>query len=192
MPVSPSEVTALLEAAGGGDRGAFDKLFEAVYGELRAIAHRQVRRAGANPTLDTTALVHEAYVKFSKQAHWSVANRLHFYRLAARAMRSVVIDHARRRGRAKRGGDRVAVELDEQLVAAPERSAELLAVDEALCRLESVEPELAQLVEWRFYAGLSIDEIAELLEVSDRTVKRRWRSARAFLYQDLAAQGITT
>ncbi len=185
------EITALLEAAGGGDRNAIDRLFEAVYAELHTIAHRQLRRSAGPSTLNTTGLVHEAYVKFSKQERWSVANRVHFYRLAARAMRSVVIDHARRKGRVKRGGELVAVELDERLLAAPERAEELLAVDEALSRLESVEPELAQVVEWRFYAGLSVDEIAGLLEVSDRTVKRRWRSARAFLFQDLTAQGFS-
>jgi RNA polymerase sigma factor (TIGR02999 family) len=186
------EITALLVAVEQGDRGAFDRLFEAVYAELRTIARRQLRRSAPADTLSTTALVHEAYLKFSKQAKWSVENRRHFYALAARAMRSVVIDHARRRGRVKRGGARVAVELDEQLVAVPERAEDLLAVDEALSRLESADPDLAQLVEWRFFAGLSVEEIAGLLDISDRTVKRRWRSARAFLYQDLAAQGITT
>ncbi len=186
------EITALLVAAGGGDRSAFDRLFEAVYSELRTIAHRQLRRSMGHPTLDTTALVHEAYLKFSKQEQWTVANRLHFYRLAARAMRSVVIDHARSRGRVKRGGDRVLVELDEGIAAAPVRADELVAVDDALSRLETIEPELAQLVEWRFFAGLSVEEIATLLEVSDRTVKRRWRTARAFLFQDLSAQGYVT
>jgi RNA polymerase sigma factor (TIGR02999 family) len=189
---APAEITALLVAIGGGDRGAFDCLFETVYAELRAIAHRQLRRFSAQETLDTTALVHEAYLKFSRQAHWSVGNRMHFYCLAARAMRSVVIDRARHRGRAKRGGDQAIVELDEQIFAAPTRATDLLAIDEALTRLESSEPELAQLVEWRFFAGLSIEEIAALLGVSDRTIKRRWRSARAFLYQDLVAQGMTS
>jgi len=190
--IPPSEITALLVAAGGGDRSAFDRLFEAVYSELRTIAHRQLGRSLGAQTLDTTGLVHEAYVRFSKQEHWSVADRLHFYRLAARAMRSIVIDRARRRGRLKRGGDRVVLELDELEVAVPERADELLAVEDALSRLERVEPELAQLVEWRFYAGLSVDEIADLLAVSDRTVKRRWRVARAFLAQDLLAQGYAT
>jgi len=151
----PAEITALLEAVGRGDRRAFDRLFEAVYAELRTIAHRQLRRFSAAETLDTTSLVHEAFLKFSKQENWSVANRVHFYRLAAHAMRSVVIDRARRRGRVKRGGDRLVVELDADNLAAPTRASELLAIDDALTRLESAEPELAQLVEWRFFAGLS-------------------------------------
>jgi RNA polymerase sigma factor (TIGR02999 family) len=186
---APAEITALLLAVGGGDRAAFDRLFEAVYAELRTIAHRQLRRFSASETLDTTSLVHEAFLKFSKQEHWSVENRGHFYGLAARAMRSVVIDRARRRGRVKRGGGQLLVELDMERFAAPTRASELVAIDESLTRLETAEPELAQLVEWRFFAGLSIEDIAELLGVSDRTVKRRWRSARAFLYQDLVAQG---
>lgn len=187
---SPSEITVLLEAVARGDRQAFDRLFEAVYSELRTIAHRQLRRSSAAETLDTTSLVHEAFLKFSKQQHWSVVSRAHFYSLAARAMRSVVIDRARRRGRVKRGGDQLVVSLEEDRYPAPTRATELLAIDDALTRLEGAEPELAQLVEWRFFAGLSTDEIAELLGVSDRTVKRRWRSARAFLYQDLVAQGM--
>ena len=189
---APVEITALLVAMGGGDRAAFDRLFEAVYAELRRIAHHQLRRFSAAETLDTTSLVHEAFLKFSQQQSWSVENRVHFYRLAARAMRSVVIDRARQRGRIKRGGDQLAIELDEERIAAPARASELVAIDESLTRLETAEPELAQLVEWRFFAGLSIEEIAELLGVSDRTVKRRWRSARAFLYQDLVAQGTST
>lgn len=188
---APAEITALLVAMGAGDRVAFDRLFAVVYTELRGIAHRQLRRFSAE-TLDTTSLVHEAYLKFSRQAEWSVANRVHFYRLASRAMRSVVIDRARRRGCVKRGGLQAPIELDEQLVAAPDRASELLAVDDALTRLESADPELAELVEWRFFAGLSVDEVASLLGVSDRTVKRRWRSARAFLYQDLVAQGMAS
>lgn len=185
---APAEITALLLAVGSGDSLAFNRLFEVVYSELRTIARQQLRRFSAAESLDTTALVHEAYLKFSRQEHWSVESRVHFYCLAARAMRSVVIDHARRRSRIKRGGDQVEVELDEDRFAAPVRATELLAIDEALTRLEGAEPELAQIVEWRFFAGLSVEEIAGLLGVSDRTVKRRWRSARAFLYQDLIAQ----
>jgi RNA polymerase sigma factor (TIGR02999 family) len=184
------EITTLLAAAGAGDRGASDRLFEAVYAELRRIARRQRAAAAPSATLSTTALVHEAYLKLSGEARWTVEDRRHFFALAARAMRHVLVDHVRRRGRLKRGGGALALELEAEEVAAPDRGEELMALDEALGRLESVEPELAQLVEWRFFAGLSVEEIAELVGVSDRTVKRRWRSARAFLYQDLASQGI--
>lgn len=184
------EITTLLAAAGAGDRGASDRLFEAVYAELRRIARRQRAAAAPMATLSTTALVHEAYLKLSGEARWSVEDRRHFFALAARAMRHVLVDHVRRRGRLKRGGGALALDLEAEEIAAPDRGEELVALDEALDRLESVEPELAQLVEWRFFAGLSVEEVAELTGVSDRTVKRRWRSARAFLYQDLAAQGI--
>jgi RNA polymerase sigma factor (TIGR02999 family) len=187
---APSEVTRLLAAVGAGDRAAIDRLFEVVYAELRRIAQRQLRGAVREETLSTTALVHEAYLKLSRDAGWSVRDRGHFFALAARAMRHVLVDHARHRGRAKRGGGAVPLSLDDALVPAPERAEELLALDGALDRLESADPELARLVEWRFFAGLSVEEVAELLEVSDRTVKRRWRAARAFLYRDLAAQGV--
>lgn len=184
------EITTLLAAAGAGDRGASDRLFEAVYAELRRIARRQRAAAAPSATLSTTALVHEAYLKLSGEARWTVEDRRHFFALAARAMRHVLVDHVRRRGRLKRGGGALALDLEAEEIAAPDRGEELVALDEALDRLESVEPELAQLVEWRFFAGLSVEEIAELVGVSDRTVKRRWRSARAFLYQDLSSQGI--
>ncbi|MEZ5313911.1 MAG: ECF-type sigma factor [Thermoanaerobaculia bacterium] len=187
-----TEITGLLAGVERGDQEAFGRLFELVYHELRKIAQRQLRRAVPADTLGTTALVHEAYLKFSRQAHWSVADRRHFFALAARAMRSIVVDHARRRDRQKRGGGDVVLELNEDRVAAPERAAVLLAVDGALARLERTEPDLAQLVEWRFFAGLSIDEIAVLLDVSDRTIKRRWRLARAVLQRDLVAQGVTS
>ena len=168
----PTEITALLRAVGQGDRSALDRLFEQVYGELRRIARRQLRTALPAATLDTTALVHEAYLKLSGGGPWSTRDRSHFYALTAQAMRRVLIDHARRRTRQKRGGRMVA-----------------LALDQALARLEAVDPELASLVEWRFFAGLSVEEIAELREVSDRTVKRHWRLARAFLFREMAAQG---
>ena len=190
-PPASAEVTTLLAAVGTGDRAAVDRLFELVYDELRRIARRQLRGARGAETLSTTALVHEAYLKLSRDGGWSVHDRAHFFALAARAMRHVLVDHARHRGRAKRGGGIAALELDEALVAAPDRGAELLAIDDALGRLEAAAPELARLVELRFFAGLSIEEVAELRGVSDRTVKRHWRSARAFLYQDLAAQGLT-
>lgn len=191
VPSEPSEVTALLAAISRGDAGAVDKLFERVYAELRRIARRQLRSAARGETLSTTVVVHEAYLRLSRDGAWSVNDRSHFFALAARAMRHVLIDHARHRGRVKRGSGVAALELDEARLSAPARADELLALDAALDRLEASDPELARLVEWRFFAGLSIDEIAELLEVSDRTVKRRFRAARAFLYRDLAEQGFT-
>ena len=184
-----AEITALLLAAEGGSADASNRLYEAVYGELRRLARAQLRRGPTARTLDTTALVHEAFLKLSGAASWTVENRRHFFSLAARAMRLVLVDHARRQGSQKRGGGQFAVDLDPALVATPDRADELVALDGSLARLEAADPELARLVEWRFFAGLSVDEISELAGVSDRTVKRRWRSARAFLHQDLAAQG---
>jgi len=183
------DITTLLRAAGTGDRAASDQVFEAVYAELRRIARRQRAVPGPGATLSTTALVHETYLRLGGNARWTVEDRRHFFALAARVMRLVLIDHARRRNRRKRGGQVTILDLEVQDLASPDRAAELVALDEALGRLESAEPELAQLVEWRFFAGLTVEQIAELLGVSDRSVKRRWRSARAFLYQDLIAQG---
>lgn len=189
--VPSAEITALLRAAEGGAAEASNRLYEAVYAELRRLARRQLALGPSSRTLDTTALVHEAYVKLSGEARWTVENRRHFFALAARAMRMVLVDRARRQGRQKRGGGQFAVDLERVELAAPDRAEELVALDGSLERLEGADPELARLVEWRFFAGLSVEEIAELVGVSDRTVKRRWRAARAFLHQDLAAQGFT-
>lgn len=182
----PGPVTLLLQKIGEGESGAVDRLFALLYEELHRIARRQLRSSREAPTLNTTALVHEAYLKLSNEARWSVRDRAHFYALAGRAMRELLIDHARTRGRKKRGGGVVPLSLESLDVPVAERADELLALDSALERLEAVDPELARLVEWRFFAGLSHGEIAELLDVSERTIKRHWRSARAFLYQELA------
>lgn len=192
MPPPEAEaerITALLRAAEAGDRDAVGRLFERVYGELRRIASRQLRAAPPFETLDTTALVHEAYLKLSGGARWSTRDRFHFYALTGQAMRRVLIDHARRRTRQKRGGRDLPVALDEELAAVAARGEELIALDRALDRLEQVDPALAQIVEWRFFAGLSVEEIAELRGVTDRTVKRHWRLARAFLLRELTAAG---
>ena len=187
--VDSAEITALLRAVEGGDKVAIGTLFERVYGELQRIARRQLRAAPPLQTLHTTELVHEAYVRLSGAAHWSTRDRFHFFALTAQAMRRVLIDHARKRTRQKRGGRGVPLSLEEVDVPVAERADELLALDGALARLEETDAELARIVEWRFFAGMSTEEIAELHGVSDRTVKRRWRLARAFLLQELAAQG---
>jgi len=189
---SAPEITQLLRAIQGGDRAASDRLFERVYGELRKIARRQLRAVPQAETLSTTALVHEAYLKLSGSARWSTRDRFHFFALTAQAMRQVLIDHARKRTRQKRGGRAIALTLEEVELPVAERAAELVALDAALEKLAGTDPELARLVEWRFFGGLSVEEIAELLAVSDRTVKRHWRLARAFLFQELQAQGFTS
>lgn len=188
--MNSAEITALLRAVEGGDKVAIGTLFERVYGELRKIARRQLRAAPPLQTLHTTELVHEAYVRLSGAAQWSTRDRFHFFALTAQAMRRVLIDHARKRTRQKRGGRGIPLSLEEVDVPVAERADELIALDGALARLEETDAELARIVEWRFFAGMSTDEIAELHGVSDRTVKRRWRLARAFLLQELAAQGL--
>jgi len=185
----PGEVTLLLRAAEGGDRSAFDRLFSLIYGELRAIARRQLQAMRPHETINTTGLVHEAYLKLARNAAWTMRDRRHFYALVARAMRLILIDHARSRMRERRGGGAPAVTLSELDLAASERAAELVALDEALDKLGALDEELARLVEYRFFAGLSLEEIAELSGRSVRTLKRHWQLARAFLQRELEAQG---
>ena len=186
------DITGLLRASEAGDRRAAEALFAALYGDLRRVAHRELRGSAIpNATLSTTALVNEAYLKLSRNAGWSPRDRYHFFAVASRAMRQVIVDHARSRLRQKRGGQHVKLSLDEALVPVEERAEELVALDGALARLERQDPELARIVEWRFFAGLTVEEIARALDVSERTVKRHWRTARAVLYHDLESQGFT-
>jgi RNA polymerase sigma factor (TIGR02999 family) len=191
LPLDPAdgagEITGLLRAAESGDRESVDRLFQSVYGEMRRLAHREIRAAGLHGTLNTTGLVHEAYLKLSRGG-WSIRDRQHFYAIAARAMRMVLLDDARHRLREKRGGGHAPVPLEAVEAAQPASGTpeELLALDGALKELESAAPDLARVVEWRFYAGLSVEEIAKSLEVSDRTVRRQWRAARAFLFRRLS------
>jgi RNA polymerase sigma factor (TIGR02999 family) len=187
--VDASEITALLQAAHGGDRQSFDRLFGVVYQELRRIAQRQLRSAPPSVTLETTALVHEAYLRLRRNEQWSTRDRQHFYALAAQVMRRLVIDYARARTRSKRGGKLALYPLESVDLPVAERAESLVALDEALDRLSRADPELAHLVEWRFFGGMSTEEVADLMAVSERTVKRRWRLARAFLLQELAPEG---
>jgi RNA polymerase sigma factor (TIGR02999 family) len=190
-PATPGDITSLLEAIATGDREALDRLFALVYEELRRLARRRLRAGPPSPALQTTALVHETYLKLAGAEGWTAVDREHFFALAGRAMRQIVIDDARRRLSDRRGGGAEALSLDSAEITGRERSTDLIALDAALDRLHEVDLELAQLVESRFFAGRSLEEIAELTGVSTRTLKRRWRVARAFLYQELARQGIT-
>lgn len=187
-----ADVTALLRAVEAGDAAASARLFDLVYDELRKIARGALRRSPGSSTLETTALVHEAYLKLADPESWTVRDRYHFFALVSQAMRHILIDRARGRMRAKRGAGLAPLALDafEKLdVAAPERSDELLALDSALSKLERIDPELGRLVEWRFFGGLSVERIAEIQGISGRTVKRHWQTARAYLFRELAGEG---
>lgn len=161
-----------------------DGFYRATYEELRRLA-RSVRKRGAPETLNATALVHEAYLKLSRSRGLGSDSRLHFKRIAARAMRQVIVEAARRRNALKRGGDFVFVTHDEALQSAPMRSEQILALDAALIRLHDQSPRRATVVEYRFFGGYSIAETAELLGVSESTVERDWRAARAWLAMQL-------
>ncbi len=177
-----SDITALVHAAGAGDRDALQSLFSAVYSEIKYLARRQLA-AQHNATLDTTGLVHEAYLKLIQPESLVLRDRAHFFAIAAKAMRQIVIDHARRRAADKRGGNAVHVVTDSDLLEPAGLDPETLTrLDSALNQLQALEPRLAELVEQRFFAGLSVEQIAELREVATRTVIRDWRKARAYLF----------
>jgi RNA polymerase sigma factor (TIGR02999 family) len=183
---SPGEVTRLLIAWNEGDRAAVERLMPLVYGELRRIAERQFRRERAGHTLQPTAVVHEAYFRLVDQTRVTWKNRGHFFAIAAQAMRRILIDHARAREADKRGGREERVTLDLG-IASPEPAddVDLLALDEALVRLKALDEPQARIVELRFFGGLSIDETAEVMETSPSSIKREFRSARAWLFREL-------
>ena len=177
----------LLRSLHQGGQAAAERLFELLYDELRHLAGR-VRHGRASETLSTTALVHEAYIKLTSSHHIDIHGRRHFYRLAARAMRQILVDAARRRTAEKRGGDPLPVTFDEADHPTPMPSARLVSLDQAIDRLAADDPRAAQVVECRFFAGLSVDETATALEISPRTVKRDWRVARARLAGELTGE----
>jgi RNA polymerase sigma factor (TIGR02999 family) len=186
-PETPAQpVTRLLQRWSDGDAQAREEVLPLVYDELRKLAQAYLRRERAGHTLETSGLIHEAFLKLLGQEHVSWQNRSHFFGIAAQSMRRILVDYARRRGRTKRGGEAEIVVFDEAWQAAVERPEELLALDEALERLAEVDPERARLVELRFFAGFSHEEIADLMGISLSTVERRWRLARAFLYDAMA------
>lgn len=187
MDEQAQPVTELLALARAGDSRARDAVFELVYAELKRIAHRQLA-AQRDATLCTTALVHEAYMRLSN-ADISPQDRRHFIALSARAMRFVLVDHARRASAQKRDGDVQALTITSAEAASDEKAAsaaDVLALDQALERLATLDARLAQVVEWRFFGGMSEPEIAAELGVAERTVQRDWRRARAFLHSELA------
>jgi RNA polymerase sigma factor (TIGR02999 family) len=185
--LSPQNLTQLLLEWQQGDKGALDELTALVYDELRRIAHRYVRQERDGHTLETTALVNEAYVRLAGQQKIQWQNRAHFFAVMAQVMRHILIDHARRRHFAKRGGEWQRVSLDESSVMTPERAAELVALDDALTELARLDPRKSRVVELRYFGGLSLEETAAILEVSTMTVRRDWRAAKAWLYKALTS-----
>lgn len=187
MNAPNAEIAAFLEALAAGEDVSLGELFSAAYSRLHSLAHDQRRRWRGQETLSTTALVHEAYLKLSQQESPQWQSRGHFFRVAARAMRHILINYAERSRAAKRGGGNPHVAVEGALLVHESRIEELLALDEALTRLEDLSPRQAQVVECRFFAGLDVEETAEALTVSPATVMRDWRRGKAWLYRELAS-----
>lgn len=182
--MGPEHITNLLRDLATGRDEARDQLLPLVYEELRALAHRKLS-GRREQTLSTTDLVHEAYLKLFGRTRLALQDRRHFFAVAARAMRQVIVDHARRARAQKRGGGLAKIDLDPSRVAIEDRTAEILAIDQAVHRLVNVDERLARVVELRFFGGLSVAETAEVLDVDERTVRRDWREARALLHREL-------
>ena len=186
MAQNSHEVTQLLIEWSNGDKAALDKLMPLIYDELRRLAHHYMSRERPGHTLQTTALVDEAYVRLvnRQRVHWQ--NRAHFFAIAAHLMRTILVDHARSHAYAKRGGGARKVPLDEAMVISQERAAEVVALDDALEQLTRIDPRQSRIVEMRFFAGLTIEETAEVLSLSPATIKREWSTAKAWLYHELS------
>jgi RNA polymerase sigma factor (TIGR02999 family) len=182
---SPQEITQLLVDWSNGDEQALERLMPLVYQELHRLAHRHFGRERAGHTLQTTALVHEAYMRMidQREVHWQ--NRLHFFAVAAQMMRRILVDYARTRRFAKRGGGAQHVSIDEAMVVSDERAADVVALDEALTSLAEFDQRKSKMVELRFFGGLSIEETAEALDVSPGTVMRDWTLAKAWLQREI-------
>jgi len=180
---SSNEVTQLLEDWSSGKREALDKLTPLVYEELRRLAHRYMNREQPGNTLQTTALVNEAYLRLVKRKNVRWQNRAHFFAVAAQVMRHILIDHAREHHYAKRGGDARKISLGQVALMSPERAKELVALDEALEALARIDPRKSRIVELRYFGGMTIEEVAEVLKIAPVTVQREWRAAKAWLYK---------
>jgi RNA polymerase sigma factor (TIGR02999 family) len=184
---SPDDITGLLEAWSQGDPQALDALMSAAYPELRRIARNYLARRSAAPTLESAALANEAYLKLLRSRGIPCQNRTHFLALCSQIIRRILVDHARRRGYARRGGHAVRVPLNEEQVRSPRSQVDVLALDEALQSLSKIDSRKARVVELRYFGGLRIDEAAEALGISPETAKRDWKVAKSWLYQQLTA-----
>lgn len=188
-PPQQRQITKLLAAWSDGNQSALDELYPLVYDELHRLARRYMSRERKGHTLQTTALINEAYVRLVDQrnVHW--ANRSHFFAISAQIMRRILIDHARRHAYAKRGGGVQQVSLEEAATITPQQGFELVRLDEALKSLAELDPRRSRVVELRYFGGLNNEEIAGVLNVSENTVTRDWNMARAWLYQQLTGSG---
>lgn len=184
--MSGPPITMLLDAARRGERAATGELFSQVYAELKKLARAQRRRWHGNDTLNTTALIHEAFVKLSRHEAQSYQNRTHFYATASKAMRHILVNYATEQNALKRGGEAIRVPLEDGYIDTNASAEELLGLDQLLERLEAENPRRCQVVECRVFGGMSIEETAEALGVSVATVKRDWQISRAWLYRELA------
>jgi RNA polymerase sigma factor (TIGR02999 family) len=185
-PRPNQEVTELLQAWQRGEAGALDRLLPLVYDELRRVARARLRAERPGHTLQATALVHEVYVRLFGVASATPRDRAHLFAMAARAMRQILVDHARRKDARKRGGTHTIIPLDESLPAPQTAVVDILALDRALTELSALDPRLARVVELKFFAGLNIQETAEALQVSTATVERDWTISKAWLHQRLS------
>jgi RNA polymerase sigma-70 factor (ECF subfamily) len=182
---APHEITKLLKDWEDGDSTALDRLIPLVYDELHRLAHQHMRRERAGHLLQTSALINEAYLRLADQSEVTFENRMHFFGIAARLMRQILVDEARKRNSAKRGGGAIQISLAEATRVAQEQAANVVALDDALKSLENVDARQSQIVELRFFAGLNIEETAEVLKVSPGTVMRDWTFARAWLSNEM-------
>ena len=185
MTTSPHEVTQLLLDWSNGNQAAGDKLMPLVYEELHRLAHQYMHRESPGHTLQTSGLVNEAYLRLvdQREVHWQ--NRAHFFGIAAQLMRRILVDYARSRHYVKRGGEAQRVSFDEAVIVSPERATEVVALDDALVRLAVIDKRKSQIVEFRFFGGLSIEETAEVLKVSPGTIMRDWTLAKAWLRKEM-------
>ena len=185
MSQRKNDITQLLQAHGRGEAGAFDQLMPMVYDDLHRIARRQLRRNRRGDTLNTTGLVHEVYLKMVDQSRASWQDRSHFFAISAHAMRQIIVDYARQRLAAKRGGGRAHTDLDENRIAIQQQADWLISLDQALGRLAEIDERMAKIVECRFFGGLTEEETATALAVSVRTVQRDWKRARGWLKEEM-------